>query len=167
LQNDAEYCSDTKTWSWDGVNFEFIYPPENKDNLTSTNENSCVLRVDTGSNGSILLTGDIEKKAEKWLVENKNSRLPASILVAPHHGSVTSSSDDFISAVHPKYVLFATGYLNRFHFPAKTIVARYLKNNSTIFNTATEGAIIFKLNITKQETNPILYRISNKHYWNE
>jgi competence protein ComEC len=159
----AEYCSSLQNWQWDGVNFVFINPD---DNFFSSNDASCVLKIDNGVN-SVLLPGDIENVTEKWLVENKLAVLSSTVLAAPHHGSRTSSSMKFVSAVSAKYVLFPIGYNNRFNFPAKIVLKRYLQKNAAIFDTAKFGAITFKLNNKEVfSSEPLLYRKTNAHYWN-
>lgn len=162
LRNDVAVCSSEQSWRWDGVNFIFI---NSVDELLSSNDASCVLKIDNGSN-SILLAGDIEKSVELWLVNNKLTDLAATILVAPHHGSRTSSSPKFIQAVGAKYVLFSTGYRNRFNFPSKAVVNRYLQRKTKLFDTAKFGAILFKLNYEPFVAAPLLYRITDRHYWN-
>jgi competence protein ComEC len=67
--------------------------------------------------------------------------LSASVLVAPHHGSATSSGAGFLAAVHPSRVLFATGYRNRFGFPAPLVAARYAASGICSLNTAAAGAV--------------------------
>lgn len=71
------------------------------------------------------LPADIEAKAERRLLAEQGAWLRADILVAPHHGSKTSSTAAFIDAVRPDIVLFPVGYRNRFHHPHPTVVARY------------------------------------------
>jgi competence protein ComEC len=158
----AEYCLRGQAWSWDGVDFSFI---NSADKLFSGNDGSCVLRIDNGVN-SILLVGDIERPAENWLINNELNRLVATILVAPHHGSKTSSSPKFIEAVNAKYVLFPIGYRNRFRFPSKVVVRRYLQKKAKLFDTAQSGAITFKLGKESFVADPLLYRVTNRHYWN-
>jgi len=98
---EANLCTAGTHWQWDGVDFEFLYPLP--DNYGFNNDSSCVLKVTTGSH-SVLLTGDIEKYAEASLLKHAKIALKADILVAPHHGSRTSSSEAFVQAVHPRYV---------------------------------------------------------------
>lgn len=159
----AENCYYGQSWSWDGVDFNFIHPTPNSE--FSGNNASCVLKIQTKGN-SILLTGDIEKQAEKSILQSDSKTdLPSTVLVAPHHGSKTSSSPKFIKAISPKYVLFTTGYLNKFHFPNKTIVSRYIKNNAILLNTAQKGAITFKFTSKSGMLSPEFYRIKHKKYW--
>lgn len=122
----SEYCLRGQSWEWDKVNFTFLYPT--LDNLNLDNDSSCVLLVTNKANKSILLTGDIEKFAEKYLIQNDIKKLSADILIAPHHGSKTSVVDEFIEWVNPHYVLFPVGYRNRYHFPHQNVVEKYQKN---------------------------------------
>ena len=71
----------------------------------------------------MLLTGDIERAAELFLLESKISR--SDVLLVPHHGSRTSSSEEFIAAVAPRWAIVPAGYRNRFGHPRPDVVARY------------------------------------------
>ena len=84
-----------------------------------------VLRVQ-GANGSVLLTGDIERPQEAALLARAADRLHADVLLVPHHGSRTSSGDDFIDAVAPRLAVVQAGYRSRFGHPAPDVVQRYL-----------------------------------------
>ncbi|MFA6037029.1 MAG: DNA internalization-related competence protein ComEC/Rec2 [Legionellales bacterium] len=132
-----ERCRAGQSWEWDKVKFEFLYPVE--ENMQNSNDNSCVLKITTDKK-SALLTGDIEKNAEAWLVKHKAGDLKTTILLAPHHGSRTSSTLPFVKLTDPEYIVFSTGYLNRFQFPRKDVVERY---KGKIYNTATDGAVKF------------------------
>jgi len=158
----TQNCYAGQEWQWDGVNFHIIYPPQNME--YDGNKSSCVLRVDNGHN-SILLTGDIEHGQEKFLLQHAAGLLSSSILVAPHHGSTTSSTPDFIRAVHPEYVLFAVGEANRFHFPAAEVLERYQQQGAKILQTNNSGAIEFKLTAEQNILPPLLYRELTRHYW--
>jgi competence protein ComEC len=118
-------CLQGQHWNWDGVTFDILYPDSMHLNLD--NNSSCVLRISNG-NKAILLTGE---------------QLTADIIVAPHHGSKTSSTKKFLAAVKPQYVVFATGYLNRFNFPSKSVVERYQAISAMSYNTALDGAVSF------------------------
>jgi len=155
-------CEAGQHWRWDGVDFAILSPFLDKH--FSGNDASCVLRISNGAH-SILLTGDIEKKAERVLVKRMSYRLASDILVAPHHGSRTSSTLSFIQAVKPSYVLFPTGFLNRFHFPSKIVIQRYQKVHARLFNTADCGTVLFKLTTVKKPPDVVCYRYQHRHYW--
>jgi competence protein ComEC len=163
LHHQAKNCFRGQNWVWDGVSFEILSPE--KVTSFAGNAASCVLKVSDGKN-SLLLTGDIEKETEEWMLQNEKEKLHAEILVAPHHGSSSSSSDGFVSAVKPRYVLFPVGYLNRFSFPKKEVLAKYQKINAQLFDTANSGAIKFKVDPEKiLEIDQ--YRLHARRFWND
>lgn len=156
FNNNANYCLRGENWNWDGVHFEFLYPTQ--DNLNLGNDSSCVLKVSTAKQ-SFLLTGDIEKFAEKYLIANEKNNLASTILIAPHHGSKTSGLDEFIHAVNPQIVLFPVGYRNRYHFPNISVLEKYREAGVKDYDTANHGAIQFLPELS-------LYREKHSHYWN-
>ena len=159
----ADYCLAGQHWQWDGVKFRFLYP--DKLHLGLDNNSSCVLRVSVG-NKHLLLTGDIEKFAEDFLLTRERPYLPAHIIVAPHHGSKTSSSLAFLQAVQPRYVFYPTGYLNRFHFPSTIVQQRYARLAATAFSTAQDGAISLLLS-RNSKVKPIGYRQQIHQFWRQ
>lgn len=157
-------CQAGQSWVWDGVAFEMLHPSADA-MLSEKNRNnlSCVLKISTGKS-SLLLTGDIEAGAEKALLNHYKADLAAEILVAPHHGSKTSSTFEFVQAVQPKYVLFPTGKDNRFGFPKQVVVDQYQKLGSYLYNTAEQGAILFT--VTPEEVSePIVWREQQRRFW--
>ena len=164
INSQSNLCLAGQHWQWDGVKFEVLYP--NKEQLSSSlvNDGSCVLRISVGQH-HVLLTGDIEKAAEQYLVKHRASQLTADILIVPHHGSRTSSTLAFIQAVNPEYAIFSTGYYNRFRFPTSSVVQRYHQHGITTFNTAETGAITFKIYADKLINFPELYRLQHARVW--
>ncbi len=128
------------------------------------NEGSCVLRVSTGQN-SILLVGDIESVAESRLLKLYAQALPATLLVAPHHGSMTSSSQAFVDAVHPRYMVFTSGYLNRFRHPREEIVGRYRAAGSVMLRSDVDGAVT--MDMDAQNFMLERYRTVHARYWQQ
>ncbi len=137
----SQPCHAGQSWQWDGVTFTMLNPALNQSG--SKNNRSCVLRVSNGKD-SVLLAADVEKQAEDLLVQRFGNMLQSTVLVAPHHGSNTSSGEQFIKTVDADIVLFPTGYLNRYHFPTQKVVARYQKTGAQIFSSPSHGAIIIK-----------------------
>jgi competence protein ComEC len=158
----AQYCEQGKQWQWDGVSFIYLYPPKDRRGLD--NNSSCVLLIKI-ANYKILLTGDIEKFAEDYLVNHEKTELHADILVAPHHGSASSLSIPFMTAVKPRYVIFSTGYKNQYHFPKPAIIDAYQELGALTLNTADTGAIIFKINSNFPLQPPVLFRKKYHHFW--
>ena len=135
---DVTVCIRGQHWEWDGVGFEVLYP--DADAPMGGNDASCVLKV-SGAGGSALLTGDIQHKSERRLLELAPVALRSDLLVAPHHGSNSSSSEPFVAAVSPDLVLFPVGYRNRWAFPKPEVVARYTEEGATLADSADDGAI--------------------------
>ena len=158
----VEPCRRGQQWEWDGVAFAILHPSEGFS--PRHNNASCVLKITTGKH-SLLLTGDIEKAAERHLLQVGTPELRADILVAPHHGSNTSSSMPFIRAVAPEYVLFPVGYRNRFRFPRDVVVQRYREQGVSMLTTATAGAITFDLG--QGQLRPDRFRLKARRYWHD
>ncbi len=110
------------------------------------NDLSMVWKVEYGA-FSMLLTGDITERAERYLVEHE-APLQAGILKAPHHGSRTSSTQDFIRAVGARDVIVSSGYFNIFHHPHPQVVDRYRREGATLWRTDLQGAIRITTNGT-------------------
>jgi len=128
------------------------------------NNQSCVIKLEKGKH-SVLLTGDIEKQAEARIVAlyKHTNKLKADILIAPHHGSKTSSSLEFVQAVGPKYVIFTSGNHNRWNFPAQIVLNRYQSINARILTTGKQGRI--KLEINDDAILASSYRIDEHKRW--
>jgi len=136
----TKLCRKGQHWEWDGITFKMLFPVPAF--MNKNNNKSCVLAIRAGNN-QILLTGDIEAPAERYLVRHERSELKSTILIAPHHGSITSSTVPFVNAVDPKYVLFPVGYRNRFHFPSQVVLDRYRRVGAQVFRTDGGGAVGF------------------------
>ncbi len=161
--NKASYCYAGQQWQWDGISFNVLWPP--KGEYSKKNNSSCVLKVSNGKN-SVLFTGDIEKPVELKLIKQYKTKLQSSILVAPHHGSKTSSSLPFLNVVNPSFVLYGVGYRNRFHFPNTNVMNRYKSLGVKQYESSKDGAIIFEISNAAIKA-PTLYRIDHRHLWNE
>ncbi|HSS71398.1 MAG TPA: DNA internalization-related competence protein ComEC/Rec2 [Casimicrobiaceae bacterium] len=140
----AHRCLAGERWSWDGVEFSLLHPVEaNYANpKLKTNDLSCVLRVRNAA-GTALLTGDIEARTEADLIRRDAASLGAELLVVPHHGSRSSSTPGFITAVSPRIAVFTPGYRNRFGHPRPEIVDRYAKARIPTYRTDYDGALSF------------------------
>jgi len=151
-------CHLGQHWEIDGVTFDILNPSQHY--LPKGNNRSCVLKITTGDY-AILLTGDIEQIAEKWLVKSIGNQLTAEVLVMPHHGSLTSSTETFIDTVKPEIALFSVGYKNKFNFPKPEVLKRYKNRQIFTLLTSQTGAIrfnmtqdgIFQLHFAKKSEN--------------
>jgi competence protein ComEC len=126
-------CTSGQTWVWDGVRFEFLHPAEGEgDPAARPNTRSCVLRIAAHGAPTTLLTGDIEREQELRLAGRLGEALRAGVLLAPHHGSRTSSTPLFLQAVQPELAIVQAGYRNRFGHPADEVLARYREFGATV-----------------------------------
>jgi competence protein ComEC len=138
LPHRVRSCHGYPDWHWDGVTFRFLVATSVD---RSTNNRSCILQVI--GHHRLLLPGDIEAAQENRLVAAYENELAADILLAPHHGSNTSSSRLFIDRVGPGRVVFTLGRNNRWGFPVEAVTARYAAIGARIFRSDLDGAIRF------------------------
>lgn len=157
----AEFCQAGQQWRWDGVTFSLLSPPVGQ-TLGSENNRSCVLLIESRQ-FRFLLPGDIEQEAENWLIEQYGENLRVDVLIAPHHGSKTSSSDGFLQQLAPGYILIPAGYRNRFGFPHTVVLQRYQRREIDWLTTAAAGAIIMQTN--KKRLIITASRIKAGRYW--
>jgi len=161
---DKRRCTDGQSWQWDGVQFEILHPDSASYAAEKIRKNNrgCVLRISI-SNRHILLAADIEKESEQQLLKEHTDKLPATLLVVPHHGSKTSSTDEFIAAVWPGYAVFTVGYLNHFGHPKQEVVQRYANSGSTLLRSDVDGAILVEMNAQGLQVER--YRKTHRRYW--
>lgn len=135
-------CRAGDDWTWDGVRFRVLHPgPEaDPENPRKTNALSCVLKVEVAGHG-VLLTSDIEAPDEAALLARDVGVLASEVVIAPHHGSRTSSTPAFVAAVHPAWVLFPVGYRNRFRHPHPDVWRRWSEAGVRMARTDAEGAL--------------------------
>ncbi len=139
----SQPCRAGTAWEWDGVKFEVLHPSaQDVAAARRVNDLSCVLSV-TASTQRMLLTGDIERPAEFALAARGG--IVAQVLLAPHHGSRTSSSAEFLAAVRPEWVVIPVGYRSRFGHPHRDVLARYAALGARIRRTDLDGAVTVRL----------------------
>ncbi len=113
----------------------------NKSSLYEDNEKSLVFNVSL-MNKKFLLMGDASIEVEKYLLSN-NIDVSCDVLKVGHHGSKTSSSEEFIKKANPKEAIISCGYKNSYHHPNKEVVDRLEKHNIKIRRTDQEGTISY------------------------
>jgi len=152
-------CVKGDSWIWDGVVFEIVHP--NDDKSWDGNNQSCVLRINTGE-FSALIPGDIDVDVERQLLESIDGHVD--LLVVPHHGSGSSSSPGFLNRLSPSYAIVSAGYLNRFDHPNHLVLERYRNRDIELYNTSADGAVEIRafasgrVKITSQ-------RATNRRFW--
>jgi len=156
-------CRDTQAWRWDGVEFRVLHPPPWFPYLR--NDSSCVLRISTAG-GVALLPGDIGRHVEARLLHLHAARLRAQLLIVPHHGSRSSSSEEFVAAVQPSVAVASVGAGNRFGLPREDVVQRYRDFGAAFVDSAGGGAMRFRLG-AKGLRVLALRRRDEARYWRE
>jgi competence protein ComEC len=164
LATDKRRCTNGQSWQWDGVQFEILHPDAGSYAIAKIRDNNrgCVLRISIGDQ-HILLTADIEKESEQQLLKEHADKLPAALLVVPHHGSKTSSTNEFIAAVRPGYAVFTVGYRNRFGHPKKEIMQRYAERGIELLRSDEDGAVLVEMNAQGLQVER--YRKTHRRYW--
>ncbi|MGI9217487.1 MAG: DNA internalization-related competence protein ComEC/Rec2 [Hydrogenophaga sp.] len=161
----ARRCAAGQSWTWDGVRFEVLHPtpdlirPDGSGVLPS-NAMSCVLRVDNGRRG-VWLSGDLDAERETRLALARPD-LRADVLLAPHHGSASSSSPVLLNTLRPSVVLIQSGYRNRFHHPAPVVLQRYRERSLTWVNTPQCGAATWRSEVPETVR---CERAADRRYW--
>lgn len=124
-----------------GSSIHVLWPP--KDFVAgNANNASLVISIELANGYRLLLPGDIEAKTEAGLFDGGLQTVATSdVLLMPHHGSSTSSTADFVAAVHPSVAIAQSGFANRYGFPNTKVVQRYRQIGSEIWNSA-NGAVI-------------------------
>ena len=155
-------CQAGQHWEWDGVLFTMLHPlSQDYQHVLSPNARSCVLRI-SAAGQVVLLTADIEAFQEQALVQRASDQLRADVLLVPHHGSKTSSTEAFLDAVQPRWALFQMGYRNRYGHPAPQVLARYINRHIAVKLSPACGAM------TWRSENPAQVRCmreENRRYW--
>ena len=174
-------CAAGQRWQWDGVEFAMLWPDAGP-LQGKPNAHCCVLRVSTmpgGANPALartrtapprvaaLLTADIEAPAERMLLARDRGALRAQVLVVPHHGSKTSSTEPFLDSIEPSVALFQVGYRNRFQHPNVRVFERYKARHIELARSDTDGAV--RVDASPGPGGPTLtlerYRDTQRRYW--
>ena len=161
----AARCFAGQSWTWDGVRFDMLHPSRESYAQAAIRDNNrgCVLRIVTAT-GAVLIPADIEARAEAALLAANPTALRAQVLVAPHHGSKTSSTPDFVRAVAPRIVIYPVGYRNRFGHPHVDVQARYLLQGSHVYRTDRDGALTLRLG-ERDAIAVTPFRATYRRYW--
>ncbi len=116
---------------------------DSTDGYSDLNNTSVVFKLQYGAT-SFLFVGDAEVPVERHLDVVYGSFLRSDVLKAGHHGSSTSSSEEFLANVHPKEVVVSVGKFNKFHHPSRKVIQRFQQMGPEVHRTDAEGAIIFE-----------------------
>jgi len=185
-------CAAGEHWRLDDVEFSFLHParqavdPELIGQNVKDNDYSCVLLVQLGQS-TVLFPGDIEKNAETLLMQRlkvPNSdgdesvskvesavpkafalHSPVTLMVAPHHGSHTSSTTEFVRGWFPEHIVYPAGHRNRLGFPHYDVRMRYKERGSVPYVTGRDGTVRFHMGPTGLLVPPSRYWDENRRLW--
>ncbi|MFP3800166.1 ComEC/Rec2 family competence protein [Paraburkholderia sp. SIMBA_027] len=165
-------CAAGQRWQWDGVTFEVLWPDAGP-LAGKPNAHCCVLRVSTAGisgaasapDGAVtaLLAADIEAATERTLMARDPDKLRAQILVVPHHGSRTSSTEPFLDSVWPLVAIFQVGFINRFHHPYPGVYARYASRHIVLARSDWDGAA--RIEAAPGALTVERFRDTRRRYW--
>jgi len=158
-------CVAGQQWQWDGVRFELVHPsledygPDGRGRM-STNAMSCVLLVGD-ERRRVWLGGDIDAEREtRWALQNQHVRVE--VMLAPHHGSATSSSPVLLNTLQPSWVMVQAGYRNRFGHPAPVVTSRYDERGIAWVASPECGAATWR---SAQPDRLDCHRLIRPRYW--
>lgn len=149
-------CDEDMLWTLDEVQFQIF----STQSTESSNASSCVLKVQ-GQHHSILLPGDIGTKQESALIDKHN--IQSDIVLMPHHGSKTSSSQAFIAKTKATHAIAQVGHLNRFRHPDQAVMLRWQRSGVQTWRSDHHGAIYFES--TAKALNSQSLRNQYRRYW--
>ncbi|UGQ48430.1 DNA internalization-related competence protein ComEC/Rec2 [Massilia endophytica] len=156
-------CEAGQHWTWDGVRFEVLHPQPDSYRQASlkSNARSCTLRI-VAASGTVLLPGDIEAPQEQELLARMPQGMKADVLLAPHHGSGTSSTPAFLAAVSADSAIFQVGHRNRYRHPKPEVEERYRQRGTAILRTDKAGAVTVDIGTGIAVSE---YRSEHARYW--
>jgi len=156
-------CAAGQRWEWDGIRFEMLHPASASyaDPGLKANARSCVLRIGNGRR-AVLLAGDIEAAQEAALLARASGQLRADVLLAPHHGSGTSSTPAFLRAVQPSVGIFQVGWRNRYRHPKREVYERYGELGIERLRTDLDGALTLDVGASIRVER---FRLLHTRYW--
>jgi len=155
-----EPCAAGRRWSWDGVQFEILHPPPG--NALRGNDASCAVRV-TAVNGSALLLADPESPAERAML--RRSAFGADVVLVPHHGSRSSSTQEFVDAAGARWAFVSAGFGNRWDMPQPEVVQRWRESGATVLVTAEAGALRLGAGPDRAIPRVEAFRAADRHWW--
>lgn len=147
-------CEAEHSWTWDGVLFRVLHPAPGGERGTSDNARSCVLQVEAAPSPStgvqleptrLLLTADIEAPQERALLSRwPTEALRSTVMLVPHHGSRTSSTQAWLEAVAPRQAVVQVGAHNTYGHPNPVVMRRYGQSGIAVVTTPACGAFVWQ-----------------------
>lgn len=141
----VEIITHAESFALGSARVAVLYPLKSFDEVMVKNvhDSTVVMKVSEGER-SVLLTGDLEAPGEQEMIA-AHEDLRADILKVGHHGSHTSSSDAFLTAVHPTYAAISVGLNNTYGHPHADVLERLMAHAIRFFRTDEDGTITFRM----------------------
>lgn len=155
-------CRAGESWRWDGVAFRVLHPVARVPG--AANLNSCVLEV-RATGGALLLPGDVEWPAELELASPTGPLAAVDVVVAPHHGSRTSSTGRFVQRTAPRWTVVPASFGNRWSFPHDDVVARWTEAGAEVLVTGASGAVTVRVDPASGVEEPERERARRRAWW--
>lgn len=154
-------CQAGRGFEIEGLSFDFLHPAEH--DRGDDNNRSCVLLVH-GAGVRLLLPGDIEAESESMLIA-RSGQLPLDVLVAPHHGSRTSSTSGFVKAFPTDHVVFPAARYSQWGFPHTIVQMRYKLSGARLHHTGSAGALVFRFPDALHDSKRVSFARGNQRLW--
>ncbi|MEE9320189.1 MAG: DNA internalization-related competence protein ComEC/Rec2 [Granulosicoccus sp.] len=166
MPNTTRRCQAGDSRVYNGVWFSYLSPAAGDSG--SENDLSCVLLVHHG-NSRVLLTGDIEKPAEARLASRLQTQneppMRIDVMLAPHHGSSSSSSGELLDSFQIEQVVFPAGKRNRWGFPHEQVQMRYTLRGVRMHQTGAQGSLRFEFDASGLRRPPTSWWQTQRRYW--
>ena len=159
-----QYCRAGQSWQWDGIDFTLLHP-EAIEGYRLENDRSCVLKLKVAGR-TVLIPGDVERQGEFAMLNYARQQgvlQQVDVLLAPHHGSRSSSTLVLTERAEKAVVIVSAGYLNRFGHPHRQVLRRYTERRTRLFNTAMHGMVSVFID-NKGNIHTESYRRQRRHY---
>jgi len=136
-----------QTFVFNNVRLKIIFPLENLANkeMENLNDASVVAQLIYGQT-KMLFMGDLEENGEEQILQFFAPDIKSQVIKIGHHGSDTSSSQNFLKAVNPDFAVISVGLDNKFNHPSLRILARLNNEKAKIFQTRNQGDIVLRSN---------------------
>ena len=156
-------CVMGQKWQWQGLEFTVKWPPTTA--IRATNSDSCVIHVQAlgGKGPRVLLTGDIDAKSELVMLTQAQTE-QADIIVVPHHGSSTSSTQTLLDTIQPSVAIVSIGYFNPWDLPSAAVKRRYQANNIDWISTQDSGQVTINIHQNNYQIKQQRYHYSQAWY---
>jgi len=153
-------CVGLAAIDWQGLVLKFSQMPHHL--AKNDNDSSCIIHI-SDQDHSVLLVGDIGKKAERYLVDTLDKTWQSTVLQIGHHGSKTSSSNDFLDKIRPEVGVISDARFNQWHFPHPQVLRRLSDHGIIHLDTAKLGQI--SITFTQGGYQVTSYRHNIAPFW--